>query len=183
MARLRERHPELAPACARLTALSSWAHHALIRLGLDRTPSRVIHGDWHPGNTLMRDARVVGVIDFDAARLGELGVDLAQGLTQFSLASGGSDPARWDDAPVMERLLALWRGYTGEAGVPDAMAEGAPLLMVETLIKEAASGIDTGGNAGRRSGRAFLDAVARKGEWLQANAASVTRALRESAGC
>lgn len=182
MTRLTERHADLGPACARLTALSEWAHHALARLGLDRSPSRVIHGDWHPGNTLFAESRLVGVIDFDAARRGELGVDLAQGLVQFSLAPGGQDPDTWTDAPELERVLALWGGYARAGGAASGLCEAMPLLMVETLIKEAASGIDPDGNAGRRSGRAFLGAVARKGEWLEANAASVARQLRESTG-
>ncbi len=183
MDRLASAHASLESACARLTALSAWAHHALLRLGLDRSPTRVIHGDWHPGNTLFREGRLVGVIDFDAARMGELACDLAQGLVQFSLVGGGDDPDRWPDTPGVDRLLALWRGYVN-AGDPNTIdertPEAMPLLMVETLVKEAAAGVGADGHAGRRPGLAFLAAIARKGEWLESNAESLTQKLSEA---
>jgi len=181
LSRLCEARPELETACQRLLVLAEWAHHALQSLGLDRTPSRVIHGDWHPGNTLFHDGRLVAVIDFDAARMGELAVDLAQGLVQFSVAGGGDDPDSWPETPEMGRLVALWRGYACDSsGTTRAreLARAAPLLMAETLVKEGAAGVGADGNAGRRPGNAFLAAVARKGEWLESNAQTLSETLR-----
>ncbi len=173
IAHLTNAHPALSPACERLAELSAWTHGALLDLGLDRSPSRVIHGDWHPGNTLVRDGRLMAVIDFDAARMGVLASDLAQGLVQFSLTGGGDDPDSWPDAPDMSRLLALWRGYTSESdheAPSEAARRAIPALMAETLVMEAAAGVGADGQGGRRPGPAFLGAIARKGQWLRANA-------------
>src|SRR5687768_9138159 len=37
-------------------------------LGLSTWPKQYVHADWHPGNMLFRDNRVVAVIDYDSAR-------------------------------------------------------------------------------------------------------------------
>jgi Ser/Thr protein kinase RdoA (MazF antagonist) len=179
IARLESVRPDLQRVCARLGALGAWAHHAIERLGRDRSASWVIHGDWHPGNTLVRAGRVVGVIDFDAARRGDPLSDLAQGLVQFSLRKGGSDPDAWPDTPDLRRVSGMFAGYAS-VRAPGPGAEAAiPLLMLESLVKEAVGGIDPSGGAGRREAGAFLTAIARKGEWLQEHAGELSRSLAQ----
>ena len=56
------------------------------RLAEHRTPQSVVHGDFWPGNLLIERGRVLGVIDWESARLaGTPARDLARFVTSYSL--------------------------------------------------------------------------------------------------
>lgn len=56
------------------------------RLAGHRTPPSVVHGDFWPGNLLIERGRVLGVIDWESARLaGTPACDLARFVTSYSL--------------------------------------------------------------------------------------------------
>jgi aminoglycoside phosphotransferase (APT) family kinase protein len=56
------------------------------RLAEHRTPQSVVHGDFWPGNLLIEPGRVLGVIDWESARLvGTPAHDLARFVTSYSL--------------------------------------------------------------------------------------------------
>jgi aminoglycoside phosphotransferase (APT) family kinase protein len=56
------------------------------RLAGHRTPQSVVHGDFWPGNLLVERGRVLGVIDWEAARpAGTPARDLARFVTSYSL--------------------------------------------------------------------------------------------------
>ena len=56
------------------------------RLAGYQTPQSVVHGDFWPGNLLVGSGRVLGVIDWENARLaGTPGHDLARFVTTYSL--------------------------------------------------------------------------------------------------
>jgi aminoglycoside phosphotransferase len=56
------------------------------RLADHRTPPSVVHGDFWPGNLLVEDGAVLGVIDWESARLtGTPAGDLARFVTSYSL--------------------------------------------------------------------------------------------------
>jgi aminoglycoside phosphotransferase (APT) family kinase protein len=56
------------------------------RLAGYRTPQSVVHGDFWPGNLLVGSGRVLGVIDWESARLtGTPARDLARFVTSYSL--------------------------------------------------------------------------------------------------
>jgi aminoglycoside phosphotransferase (APT) family kinase protein len=56
------------------------------RLADHRTPQSVVHGDFWPGNLLIERGRVLGVIDWEAARpAGTPARDLARFVTSYSL--------------------------------------------------------------------------------------------------
>jgi aminoglycoside phosphotransferase (APT) family kinase protein len=56
------------------------------RLADHRTPQSVVHGDFWPGNLLVENGRVLGVIDWESARLtGTPARDLARFVTSYSL--------------------------------------------------------------------------------------------------
>ena len=59
--------------------------------GLPDWPMQIVHSDWHPGNMLFRGSRVVAVIDYDAARIQQRVIDVANGALQFS--NPGQDSA------------------------------------------------------------------------------------------
>lgn len=79
----------------------------------------LIHGDFHPGNTLWRGGRLTGVVDWCASRLGPasyelaycradlallLGRDAADRLTHHYTAITGTTPA---DLPVLDLVCGL----------------------------------------------------------------------------
>jgi Ser/Thr protein kinase RdoA (MazF antagonist) len=61
------------------------------KLGISTWPNQIVHGDWHPGNTLFKDNRIVAVIDYDSARVLPRIIDAANGALQFSILGGGED--------------------------------------------------------------------------------------------
>src|SRR5438045_6303474 len=71
--------------------LRSYNHAAetIEHLGMESWPKQIVHADWHPGNMLYRDNHVVAVIDYDSARLLPRVVDIANGVSQFSIIGGG----------------------------------------------------------------------------------------------
>ncbi|MEO0513723.1 MAG: phosphotransferase [Planctomycetota bacterium] len=141
-------------------------------IGLDKWPLQIAHSDWHPGNMLFRGPRVVAVIDYDAARMQQRIIDVANGALQFSIIGGGEDPTDWPDYLDESRFKRFIRGYDS---VPDAVLSRAelkvmPYLMIEALIAESVIPIAATGMFGRMPGGKFLPMVERKVRWMQANA-------------
>ena len=147
--------------------------------GLDQWPLQIAHSDWHPGNMLFRGPRVVAVIDYDAARMQQRIIDVANGALQFSIIGGGEDPGEWPDYLDESRFKRFIRGYDS---VPDAVLSRAelkvmPYLMIEALIAESVIPIAATGQFGRMPGGKFLPMVERKVRWLQANADKLIAAV------
>lgn len=141
-------------------------------LGLPDWPMQIIHSDWHPGNMLFRGAKVVAVIDYDAARVQQRIIDIANGALQFSILGGGDDPSQWPDYLDESRYKRFIRGYES---APDSVLSKAELrtiawLMIEALIAEAIIPIAATGSFARMEGAGFLQMVRRKVVWLNANA-------------
>ncbi|MGF1634122.1 MAG: phosphotransferase enzyme family protein [Phycisphaerae bacterium] len=137
--------------------------------GLSTWPSQIAHADWHPGNMLFREDRVVAVIDYDSARLLPRIVDMANGALQFSIIGGDENVAKWPDYVDESRFKRFCRAYDGTLQLSQAEIAIIPHLMAEALIAEAVFPIAATGNFGRMDGAAFLDMVRRKVTWLQAN--------------
>ena len=58
-----------------------------------------MHGDFAPENLLLRDGRVVGVVDWERARVGDAGLDLVGAIFDIEIGKKAS--------PSLRR--ALWR--------------------------------------------------------------------------
>jgi len=102
-------------------------------------PVTVGHGDWHPGNILFGDDRVVAVIDFESARAEPRVADLANGLLQFSLnREPGSPVSEWPVACDMELFGPMVSGFqlVARHRLGDAELECIPSLMIEALTTE-----------------------------------------------
>ncbi len=157
---------ELLATTQRLFEAYEDAVEATRELGLDDWPEQVIHGDWHPGNMLFRDQKVVAVIDYDSVRVAPSVTDLANGVLQFSILGGSEDPDLWPDHFDEQRALAFLRGYlqNHDLGLPQAQA--LLYLMQEAIIAESALPIATVGSFGRIQGFGFLRMVNRKVQWL-----------------
>lgn len=148
-------------------------------LGLPDWPMQIVHSDWHPGNMLFRGSRVVAVIDYDAARIQQRIIDVANGALQFSILGGGDDPAQWPDYIDESRFKRFLRGYDS---VPDCVLSRAelrcvPWLMIEALIAETVIPIAATGSFARLEGVGFLLMVERKVRWLQQHADKLVKAM------
>ena len=138
--------------------------------GLSDWPPQIVHGDWHPGNMLFREKRVVAVIDYDSARRLPRIIDSANGALQFSILGGGEDVGTWPDYLDESRFKRFLRGYDDVQLLSDAELTATPWLMIEALVAEAVYPIAATGQFGKLEGQGFLDMVQRKVVWLQKNA-------------
>ena len=136
-------------------------------MGIDNWPKQIAHADWHPGNMLFRDNRVVAVIDYDSARLLPRVIDVANGALQFSIIGGDDDVAKWPDYLDDNRFKRFLRGYDEVMLLSQAEIRTIPLLMTEALIAEAVFPIAATGSFGKVDGMPFLQMVQRKIVWIQ----------------
>ncbi len=130
---------------------------------------RLIHSDWHPGNLLFRNEKVVAVIDYDTLRISRRIIDVANGALQFSMLAGG-DPATWPEHLDEERFRAFLQGYESISSLLDGEKGVVCDLMIEALIAECVPPITETGSVGRYAGYRVLEMVRRKVTWLKANA-------------
>jgi Ser/Thr protein kinase RdoA (MazF antagonist) len=135
-------------------------------LGLGSWQAQIVHGDWHPGNMLFREGNIVAVIDYDAARLQQRVIDLANGALQFSILGGADDPAKWPAYLDRTRFKRFMRGYDSVNVVSVAELKAAPFLMCEAMTAEAVLPIAATGSFGRLDGFGFLQMVSRKVKWI-----------------
>ena len=135
-------------------------------LGLEDWPTQIVHGDWHPGNMLFRQRKVLAVVDYDAARLQQRVIDLANGVLQFSIITGGESPKTWPDHLDESRFKRFMRGYATEEAVSHAEIQAVPYLMCEAIIAEGVLPVAATGTFGRFEGYEFLEMVDRKVRWI-----------------
>jgi Ser/Thr protein kinase RdoA (MazF antagonist) len=152
--------------------LESYKHAAAMvdAEGMDTWPRQIVHADWHPGNMLFRENRVVAVIDYDSARLLPRIIDIANGALQFSIIAGDDDISKWPEYLDESRFKRFLRGYDEVMLLSEAEIKTVPWLMIEALIAEAVFPIAEKGKFGRLDGIPFLEMVQRKIVWLQRSA-------------
>jgi len=119
----------------------------------------------------------VAVIDYDAARLQQRVIDLANGALQFSILGGGEDPVKWPDYLDESRYKRFIRGYDEVDVVSVAELEAIPWLRIEALVAESVLPIAATGSFGRLEGYSFLQMIERKVRWMQANIAQLVQAI------
>ncbi len=170
---------ELATLTQFLLAAYDRAAESVNSVGLSSWPERITHSDWHPGNLLFRNQKVVAVIDYDASRLSRRVIDVANGALQFSMVAGG-DPATWPEQLDEERFRAFLSGYESLAGLSEPERSCLPGLMVEALIAECLPPITRTGSVGRWAGYRVLQMVRRKINWLEAHGERLIGAVTES---
>lgn len=135
-------------------------------LGLNDWQEQIVHGDWHPGNMLFQNKRVVAVIDYDAARRQQRVIDFANGALQFSILGGSKDPVSWPEYLDEARFKRFMRGYDSVSVVSKAELRAVGYLMCEAMIAEAVLPIAATGSFGRFDGFGFLDMIRRKVDWI-----------------
>jgi len=147
------------------------------RVGYACWKRQVIHGDWHPGNLLFSDRKVVGVVDFDSIRIAPPVTDLANGMLQFSILGASPDPAQWPDAFDEERLLQFLSGYREVVPLSKRKLYGLVDLMIEAMIAEAVLPVAATGFFGDHSGLDFLRMIVRKTKWLRRHRKALTEIM------
>jgi homoserine kinase type II len=147
------------------------------KAGLNEWPPQIVHCDWHPGNMLFRQRKVVAVIDYDAARMQQRVIDVANGALQFSILGGAEDVSQWPAYLDETRFKRFIRGYDEVDVLSVAELEVLPWLMIEALVAESVLPIAATGSFGRLEGFGFLQMIERKVQWVQANAANLVAAL------
>jgi len=147
------------------------------RVGYASWKRQVIHGDWHPGNLLFSDRKVVGVVDFDSIRIAPPVTDLANGMLQFSILGVSPDPAQWPDALDQERLLQFLAGYREVVPLSKHKLYGLVDLMIEAMVAEAVLPVAATGFFGDHSGLDFLRMIVRKTKWLRRHRKELTETM------
>ncbi|MBC8309643.1 MAG: phosphotransferase [Planctomycetes bacterium] len=138
-------------------------------IGFYSLPTNVVHGDWHPGNTLYKDGEIIAVIDFDSLRVSPRITDIANGALQFSMRIGNAeDVDKWPDTFRGNTIQSMVQAYDQFTKVPIMASERSifPSLMIEALIAESIIPIHNTGSFGRVRGSVFLKMVERKLRWL-----------------
>src|SRR5215212_230202 len=166
------RSPDSASSPVLQFLLESYRHAAQMAsaAGLDAWPKQIVHADWHPGNMLFKDNRIVAVIDYDSARMQPRIIDAANGALQFSIIGGDEDINAWPDYIDESRYKRFLRGYDEVMLLSEAEMRTIPWLMIEALIAEAVFPIAATGQFGKLDGFGFLQMVQRKVYWMQRSA-------------
>jgi Ser/Thr protein kinase RdoA (MazF antagonist) len=136
-------------------------------LGFASWKRQVVHGDWHPGNLLFSDGKIVAVVDFDSIRVAPPATDLANGMLQFSIIADRPNPAEWPAHFDRDRVLQFFEGYREIIKLSERKRYGLVDLMIETMIAEAVLPVAATGFFGHHSGLEFLEMILRKTKWLR----------------
>lgn len=147
-------------------------------LGFDSLKPQVVHGDWHPGNMLFSDLKLVAVLDFDSVKIAPTITDLANGMLQFSIVGNRPNPADWPDYLDQAKLIQFFNGYREVIAMDKNKTKALIDLMIETVIAEAVLPVATTGFFGNLTGAAFLGMICRKAEWLDKNRNKLFEAMK-----
>ncbi|MHC4337854.1 MAG: phosphotransferase enzyme family protein [Planctomycetota bacterium] len=161
-----------------LTTLYNNSAASVIRLGFHYWPNHVVHGDWHPGNMLFADQKLIAVLDFDSTRLAPLVTDVANGVLQFSIVTGSPNPADWPEYINQAKLIQFLYGYLEIIELDRNELRSLPALMIEAMIAEAIVPIAVTGSFGQSTAGDFLKMVLRKAQWLNKNREKLTEAMQ-----
>jgi Ser/Thr protein kinase RdoA (MazF antagonist) len=131
---------------------------------------QIVHADWHPGNMLFQNGRVVAVIDYDSARVLQRIIDMANGALQFSIQRGDDDISKWPEELDESRFKRFVRGYEQVVQLSLSEIQAMPSLMIESMIAEAVIPILATGGFAKFDGASFLSMVQRKVAWIQKHA-------------
>lgn len=145
--------------------------------GFDSWDEQVVHGDWHPGNMLFAEDKIVAVLDFESVRIAPPITDLANAMLQFSIVGGRPNPAEWPDYFDEHKLIDVLAGYREVIELDKNKLDSLLDLMIETMIAEAVLPIAATGFFGNLSGLEFLKMILRKAKWLEANEETLTHAI------
>ncbi len=154
--------PDAGPTLDALERAYAEAAARVDRAGFADHPPHMIHGDWHPGNLIVREGVIAAVVDFDATRAAPALVDVARGAVNFALERDAGGGLRLDP----ERFAAFCAGYEAAGGPLARAADALPALVTENIVAEAIEPVAATGRFGPGDGLAFLRMVAERLEDL-----------------
>jgi len=169
---------ELQETAEALAGLYQNCSHRVNQLGFESWPQQIVHGDWHPGNMLFAEGKLVAVLDFDSIRLAPMVTDLANGMLQFSKVAGSPNPADWPDYLDQAKLVQFSSGYRQVIEPERNELSSLGFLMTEAMIAEAIMFIATAGAFDYSAAVDVLKMVRRKAEWIEKNRNKLTEAMR-----
>jgi Ser/Thr protein kinase RdoA (MazF antagonist) len=138
---------------------------------------QMTHGDWHQGNMLFADGKVVAVLDFDSMKSAPIVMDVANGILHFSMATGKPNPVDWPDYLDQAKLVQFLDGYRQAGTITTEELTALPDLMIESLIAEAVLPIAATGKFGNLNGLDFLKMIDRKCRWVDNNRRMLNEAV------
>jgi len=143
-------------------------------------PETVVHGDWHPGNLLMGEDRVSGVIDFESARFEPRVTDFANGLLQFSLERRpGTPPTEWPVPCDLALVGSMNAGYQLLARTPisSTEVEVVPDLMIEAMAVESTITIIRKGRIRQMDPASVIPWIADRLTWIDQSRDALATAI------
>lgn len=158
-------------ALARLGTIYHTAATRVNQLGYTQWPLVVNHCDWHPGNLLFDNGRILAVLDHDSPRLQPRIADIASGMLQFSIRiekGGKFDPSI--DLSAARHLLA---GYDGTSVVSVAEIKAIPWLMIEAIAARVAVGLASRIFEGETAAASLILMMDSRAAWLAEHAQSI----------
>jgi Ser/Thr protein kinase RdoA (MazF antagonist) len=138
---------------------------------------QMTHGDWHQGNMLFAEGKVVAVLDFDSMKSAPIVMDVANGILHFSMATGKPNPVDWPDYLDQAKLVQFLDGYRQVSTITIEQLTALPDLMIESLIAEAVLPIAATGKFGNLDGFDFLKMIDRKCRWVDNNRRMLNEAI------
>jgi aminoglycoside phosphotransferase (APT) family kinase protein len=107
----------------------------------------LLHGDFWPANLLWRDDRIVAVLDWEDAAIGDSLSDVACAMLELRYLTGEAGAQQFREAyarfrPTPEQRLALWRIYVAAAAQRFMGAWGLPPEREAHMRWEALASID-----------------------------------------
>ena len=163
-----------------LRAVYQDAAKAANDLGILEWETQIVHSDWHPGNMLFDREHVVAVLDYDAARIRQRVLDVANGCLQFSLVISGRDLTKWKAETDVLRTRRFLRGCDEIDILTKAELRAIPFLMQEVLVAQAIPPILRTGTFAGLDAFAFLKVMLRKARWIGENRGSFKLDVGES---
>jgi len=160
---------DLQAVAVKLNAHYNQSSAAINQFGFDSWPEQAVHGDWHPGNMLFTQQKVVCVLDFDSAKIAPAVTDVASGLLHFSIVAGRPSPADWPAYPDQAKIADFLAGYTQKTELTPEMLKAMPDLIIEIMVAEAVLPVAATGFFGHFSGIDFLNMICRKCDWIDKN--------------
>ena len=147
------------------------------KLGFDSWPEQIVHGDWHPGNMLFANHRMIALLDFDSVKIASPVTDLANGMLQFSIVGNRPNPVDWPNYLDQTKLVQFLNGYRKVIALDENQLNSLLDLMIETMIAEAILPVAATGFFGNLSGIDFLKMIQRKAQWLIDNRDVLNQAI------
>ena len=162
-----------------LMSLYNYSSIRVNELGFDSWCEQIVHGDWHPGNMLFSDSKLIAVLDFDSVKIAPPLTDLANGMLQFSLVGGRPNPADWPDYLDQTKLIQFLNGYREVIELEKTKVDSLLDLMIETMIAEAILPVAATGFFGNLSGLDFLKMISRKAKWIDKHRKTLIEAIKD----